>query len=178
MAVKAHSGQLRKASKTPYIFHPFRVAEIVQSAGQSEGVIIAALLHDVLEDTDVTEKEIEERFGRQVLEWVRGACEPEHATKSWQERKEHTIRYLKEAPFEIAMIICADKLDNLRSIKKDYEMMGEKLWGCFNQPKEKQLWYYSELVRSFKRLVHQYSDVDLFSIFVRETSDFFGIGTD
>ena len=57
-AIAAHGGQLRKYTNDPYILHPLAVARMVNDAGGDENMVNAALLHDVLEDTDVTHSEL------------------------------------------------------------------------------------------------------------------------
>lgn len=69
-AAKKHKGQYRKGGKE-YITHPVAVAELVRAEGLGEDYIIAALFHDLLEDTDATEEEIEALGGSAVLEAVK-----------------------------------------------------------------------------------------------------------
>ena len=76
-AFKAHQDTYRKASKTPYIVHPMDVASVLMKNGASEAVVVAGLLHDVVEDAGVGLLEIEERFGKDVARLVEGASEPE-----------------------------------------------------------------------------------------------------
>ena len=64
-ATKAHEGMLRKGGKMPYIYHPLEVAFLVSRMTKDEEVIAAGYLHDVLEDTSVTEEELEQAFGRE-----------------------------------------------------------------------------------------------------------------
>lgn len=71
-ATKAHEGQFRKFSTTPYIVHPRHVAKIVESFGGDENMICAALLHDVVEDCDPTHADIERVFGSDVAYLVHG----------------------------------------------------------------------------------------------------------
>ncbi|MCK4974399.1 MAG: HD domain-containing protein, partial [Sulfurimonas sp.] len=68
---KAHENQFRK-SGLPYIIHPILVASIVSSITNDESMAIAALLHDIVEDTDVSIDEIEELFGSDVAHLVEG----------------------------------------------------------------------------------------------------------
>ena len=63
MVTKAHEGQFRKATGIPYIFHPLEVAMMLAYEGASADVIIAALLHDTLEDTELKEDDIKAVFG-------------------------------------------------------------------------------------------------------------------
>ncbi|MCF0113719.1 MAG: bifunctional (p)ppGpp synthetase/guanosine-3',5'-bis(diphosphate) 3'-pyrophosphohydrolase, partial [Erysipelotrichaceae bacterium] len=62
-ATKCHSGQLRKIVNTPYILHPLEVATIISTMTPDEDLMIAGLLHDVIEDCNVDPKEIKNRFG-------------------------------------------------------------------------------------------------------------------
>ena len=68
-ADKAHAGQLRKDG-SPYITHPLAVAEIVADLELDTDSIIAALLHDVIEDTDATHEDIAKLFGHTVADLV------------------------------------------------------------------------------------------------------------
>lgn len=65
-AAKAHAGQKRKYTGEPYIVHPIAVADMVQRNGGTPNMIAAALLHDVLEDTDATVEEVEAITNREV----------------------------------------------------------------------------------------------------------------
>jgi guanosine-3',5'-bis(diphosphate) 3'-pyrophosphohydrolase len=71
IAREAHGSQYRKSGE-PYFFHPLSVAEIVASLGADEVTISAALLHDAVEDTELTLAEVEERFGSVVAQIVDG----------------------------------------------------------------------------------------------------------
>ena len=150
-ATVAHQGQYRKGTDIPYITHPFEVAQILTAAGCDHTLIIAGLLHDVLEDTDKTSGDIEKQFGPLILSLVQSNSEDK--SRSWEERKQHTITYMKEhASFEELLLACADKLSNLRSIKADYMEYGEALWSRFNRGKEQQSWYFSKLIDAFAPL--------------------------
>lgn len=154
-AAQAHARQCRKGTNIPYIIHPLGVAKTLIECGCSEVVIIAGLLHDTVEDTPVTIEEIEQRFGRKVARLVTGASEPDKSD-TWENRKRHTINYLETAPMDVVLIAVADKLDNIRAIREDYEKMGEKVWSRFNRPKADQQWYFQSLARVFhKRLKGQ-----------------------
>lgn len=153
-ATKAHQGQTRKGTDIPYISHPFEVAQILTAAGCDTALIVAGLLHDVLEDTDETPETIEREFGPLVLSLVQSNSEDK--SRSWEERKQHTIDYMtKEASFEELLLACADKLSNLRSMKADYNECGDALWTRFNRGKEQQSFYYSKLIDAFAPL-HEY----------------------
>lgn len=144
-AARAHRHQTRKASDTPYISHPYSVAMLLQKAGCEEELVVAGLLHDTLEDTETTEKELQEAFGPRVLELVKGCSEPDKSL-SWEERKQHTIDTLKTAPQDICLVTCADKLHNIRTLIEDKKALGDTLWARFNRGKDKQAWYYTSIL--------------------------------
>lgn len=146
-AAVAHRDQVRKGSDIPYISHPYGVAMILQQAKCKEEVVIAALLHDTLEDTDTTEEDIRSRFGSEVLRLVQGASEPDKSAP-WEERKQHTLDFLKSADLPLRQLSCADKLHNLRSTRRDFEAHGDAVWRRFNRGYEQQKWYYTSLVES------------------------------
>jgi len=171
-ATKAHSGQLRKGTKVPYIVHPLGVGKILIEYNCPEEVVIAGILHDTIEDTSVTLKDIGLHFGKNVKRIVGGASEPNRAD-TWKNRKKHTIEYIKTAPREVLLVSCADKLDNIRAIKGDYAQMGNKLWVRFNRPKKDQKWYYQSLASSFMNSSKDIPDRTLFKVFTKAVNNFF-----
>lgn len=148
-AARAHDGQYRKGTRIPYITHPLNVAKILIEYECREPVISAGILHDTLEDTRVTDNDLMTLFGAEVFDLVRSVSEPNKSDYTWENRKAHTIKHLKEASPEVLMISLADKCDNIQSICDDYERLGDRLWKRFNRPKEKQKWYYETLMAIF-----------------------------
>ena len=118
-AAFAHGDQKRKVTDIPYISHPFMVAMILSQAGYPEDVVVAGVLHDTIEDTELTLGDIVSRFGERVAGIVQG-CSEEDRSLPWKARKQHTIDYLKTAPSEVRATSCADKLHNVRSMAADY----------------------------------------------------------
>ena len=143
-ASKKHKGQYRKATAIPYILHPLEVLQILYSMRADTNVMIAGVLHDTVEDTDTSLDEIRELFGDDVAMLV--ASNTEDKSKSWIERKQHTIDELANADERVKMLIMADKLSNIRSIAFDFNQIGDKLWKRFNAPKQKQAWYYDGIL--------------------------------
>lgn len=172
-AARAHRGQFRKTTKIPYLIHPLRVAQILIEAHASDDLVIAGLLHDTLEDTPVTRDEIHQTFGAQVAAWVAGVSEPDKSN-SWEFRKQHTLVHLNDAPIELVLIACADKLDNIESIRKDHEKVGDDCFKRFNRPKTQQQWYYFELVRLFNTRLAGTPFDDLAARFEMEVNLTFG----
>ena len=144
-ATKAHEGQFRKGTKLPYIVHPLEVGVIVSR------MIAAAILHDTLEDCkEVTFSTLCQEFGERVAEIVK--AESEEKGGSWNERKANTVKRLKEEKAsDMKLVALGDKLSNARSLKRDYQMIGDKLWERFNmKDKRQQAWYYRGLCDSLK----------------------------
>lgn len=147
-ASAAHAGQYRKGSRVPYIIHPIRVAEILIDAGCEECLAVAAVLHDTVEDCFVTFEQIDKLFGARVAELVRGASEPDKSA-SWESRKQHTIDRLRTAGEDLLLVSVADKIDNIRSIRDELALHGERAWTRFKRGRPEQRWYYETLAEVF-----------------------------
>lgn len=123
-AAVLHKDQLRKGSMPfPYITHLVATAFTLMDYTEDEDVIIAALLHDTLEDTDYTIDELQEDFGGKVREIVETLTEPKStAVKklSFKETKKMYADQIKKGPLEAVLIAAADKMHNLRTMVEDY----------------------------------------------------------
>ncbi len=144
-AVAAHSGQTRKGTGVPYVLHPLAAARILLECGCPEHVGVAAVLHDVIEDTPFSAEEISARFGVRVAELVLLATEADKES-AWEARKRHTVETLSAtADIEGLLVTLADKLDNIASIRESLEREGEAAWSRFKRGREEQRWYYTSL---------------------------------
>ncbi|WP_462408629.1 HD domain-containing protein [Neobacillus sp. Marseille-QA0830] len=148
-AAKAHAGQCRKGTDIPYISHPAAVGMLLLKAGYSDHLVAAGILHDTVEDTPVTLEDISQEFGPEIAAIVEGCSEP-NKSHSWEQRKQHTIEFLKSASHDIKAVACADKLHNIRSISDDFLQNGEEVWTRFKRGKDQQKWYYTNIVKSLK----------------------------
>lgn len=148
-AAVAHDGQVRKGAKTPYFEHVVGVAMILDRVGFDEPVVVAGLLHDVVEDTEVTLDQVRDRFGAEVAGLVAACSEiktdEQGRKRPWIDRKRDHLEALAGAPTEVAAVILADKLHNLLSIACDLEE-GRQVWSLFNAPRADVLWYYRSTV--------------------------------
>ena len=157
-ATKAHSGKNRKGSSLPYILHPLEAGSIAASMTSDEEVITAAILHDTIEDTDTTEKDLKEKFGDRVAYIV--ANESEDKMKdlpkedSWVLRKQATIDHLNNCKdIDIKIVAMSDKLSNMRATHRDYIKYGKDFWNRFNVKDTKlQKWYYESFLETCKEL--------------------------
>lgn len=173
LAARAHHGQVRKGTEVPYLVHPLAVAVILIRAHCPEHLVIAGIFHDTLEDTPLTVGEIRARFGPQVADLVIGLSEPDKQAP-WEERKAHTLGYLEhEAGEEVLLAALADKLDNIRAIRRGLDDEGETFWERFNRPKHNQGWYYRGLVQVFSARLRTQPGLSLFREFESETAQVF-----
>ena len=116
-AADAHKRQRRKADDSPYIIHPLRVVQnLVVCEYSDPDLLCAAVLHDVVEDTDVTLDEIEKRFGPAVASVVAEVTDDKTLTKA--ERKRKQIEKVRYGSVNMQRIKIADKIDNCRDLLK------------------------------------------------------------
>jgi len=148
LAVRAHANQFRNNTDIPYIVHPIAVAMDLCRRKYAEELVIAGILHDTVEDSDVTLAEIRDKFGERVAAIVDGCSESDKSVP-WEERKQHTLVYLKTAPLDVRIVACADKLHNISTIIHDHKTIGAAVWKRFKRGREQQEWYYRGLVESF-----------------------------
>ena len=144
-AARAHVGQVRKGTDIPYIAHPAAIGVLLARAGCDDEVVAAGILHDTVEDTEVTLEELREKFGERVAWIVEGCSEPDR-WRTWEERKEHTLAYLPTAPREVRIVSLVDKLYNAQSILRGARSGDTDLWSRFKRGREQQEWYYRGLV--------------------------------
>ena len=147
-ATTAHEGQTRKTNGMPKIIHPYGVALILSKYGYSEDVIIAGLLHDVIEDCKgYSSGDITDKFGITVAKYVNDVSEPDKSL-DWKTRKINHIEHIKDACFESKVLCAADKIHNLYSLEKDMKIQGDIIWDSFNAPKDEIIWYYVSMYES------------------------------
>ncbi len=118
-AETAHSNQ-KRASGEPYFIHPCAVADILMDLGLDAATIAAALLHDVIEDTNSTAEDIKAAFGEEVLELVSGVTKLEKIEfKSKEDAEAENFRKIFVAmakDVRVIIIKLADRLHNMRSL--------------------------------------------------------------
>lgn len=161
-----HIGQVRKSTGVAYISHPSAVSMILFNMKADTDTIVAGLLHDTVEDTDTTLGDIAEKFGNDVAYLV--DCVSEDKSLSWEMRKQHTIDMLEDCLDKVTRITYADKLHNLQSLTESYSEKGDDMWNDFKRGKDKQEWYYTNLLERFEGSgVLLKDEVNLFKKLVR-----------
>lgn len=132
-----HKDQLRRGSMPfPFVTHLMATAFTLIDYTTDEDVIIAALLHDTIEDTDYTIEELQEDFGGRVRDMVETLTEPQPATDNsmtWKERKLIYARQLKKGSEEALLIAAADKIHNFRTTVEDYADAHERFFQDFGK---------------------------------------------
>ena len=158
-ALKAHNGVTRKATTIPFILHPMEVATIVASMTSSQETMAAAMLHDTVEDADISLEDIRETFGDKVALLVASETDKRRdilPEESWQIRKEESLDLLHYSDsHDVKILWLADKLSNMRSFYRMYVEKGNDMWVDFHQqdPK-KQGWYYKKVLEYTSELAH------------------------
>lgn len=152
-----HAGQTRKASEVPYFTHLAHVALILAREGDDDETLIAALLHDVIEDTTRNlderrdlEVEIERRFGPEVRSCVAALTEPKRDGKGrllpWLERKQAYLHQLERAPQRALRVSAADKLHNLETLLETLAAEGASVWERFRGGPVESRWFYGAVL--------------------------------
>lgn len=132
LAASVHEGQ-RRNDGDPYVAHPIEVSRLLADLDADEVTVAAALLHDGVEDSELTVDEVDERFGAEVAAVVAALTEDERID-DWVERK-HALRAQVEAGgSRAASIYAADKLSNLREMRRIYAVRGESAINLHKAP--------------------------------------------
>lgn len=116
-AARKHTGQMRKGDDAaPYINHPLEVANLLGNVGKVEDfdVLIAAILHDTVEDTDTTKEEIEELFGMRVASIVLEVTDDKSLPKA--ERKQKQVEHAPHLSNGAKQLKLCDKISNITDV--------------------------------------------------------------
>jgi (p)ppGpp synthase/HD superfamily hydrolase len=149
-AIDAHGGQRKKGTDVPYHAHLLGVASLVLNDGGDDDEAVAAILHDLVEDTDATVDDVRERYGERVARIVDACTDAyERPKPEWWGRKRAYIDHLRTAEPDELRVSLADKLYNARMILEDLRLRGDDLWCVFGAGRKGQLWYYRTLADVF-----------------------------
>ena len=155
-AMKAHEGQTRKDGSV-YILHPLEVAVIIGTMTNDPELLAAGVLHDTVEDTPVTARDILDNFGERVAYLVARETEDKRPGQdpaaTWKIRKEESLEELRNSGTDVKMLWLGDKLSNLRSFAVFSEKLDGNVFDHFNQkdPKEHR-WYHEKILEYLSEL--------------------------
>lgn len=177
LASQLHANQTRKIGNLPYISHPFSVMLILLDYTQDENILIAALLHDILEDVNsqkYNSQMLIQDFGQKISQLIKDVSGPnssemnkDQQITSWQQRKKTYLKHLNQASEEGLMLCTADKIHNLQSLMESHQLYQDEMWQYFNAPPEQKYKFYQSVYKIIiRRLNHPI--VDLFSSTLRQ----------
>ncbi|MDX6605235.1 MAG: hypothetical protein QOF23_1744 [Solirubrobacterales bacterium] len=134
MAERGHLGQTRNGSGgMAYIHHPVAVAELLAAEGFGDEAVAAALLHDVVEDSDASVENVRARFGVRVADLV-AALTDDESIEPYERRKDLHRRRVEAAGGDALAIYGADKLSNISVLRRTYAEQGESVGEEFKAP--------------------------------------------
>jgi myo-inositol-1(or 4)-monophosphatase len=141
---------------------------IVATITSDQELLAAALLHDVVEDTDIPIDDIRREFGNRVADLVDAETSRDikgiSHIDSWQQRKQATIDRLAAASRDTQMVALGDKLSNMRAMAANFREQGNSVWERFNEKNPaRHSWYYHQLAVSLAPL----SDTEAYREFIR-----------
>lgn len=166
-ATRAHAGTERRGKGFPYIIHPLEAMAIVATMTPDQELLAAAVLHDVVEDTDYTVEDIRAGFGDRIAEIVAAESDSQiggDPCGNWHYRKALALEHLAAASRDIKMVALGDKLSNMRAIARDFSEQGDAFWQLFHakDPAE-HAWRYRALAEALSEL----SDTFAYQEFIR-----------
>jgi (p)ppGpp synthase/HD superfamily hydrolase len=150
-AHSAHAGQVRNGSGgMAYVEHPRAVAELLAKQGFGDEVIAAALLHDVVEDSELTVDDLHRMFGPEVAVTV-AALSDDETIESWRERKEEHRQRIRAADGDTLAIYGADKLNNVSNLHRVHAEEGSAVEREFEVSLDHKLEVWAEDLEMLRR---------------------------
>lgn len=149
-SIRAHGGQERKGQPgVPYVVHPLHVGMLLARHGFAAPVVAAGILHDVLEDGGATRSDLAREFDPEVASIVAEVSEDK--TRSWEERKQHTIDAIAAMSDGARAVTAADKVHNLADLERLLEARGSEVWSMFRRGRGPTLDYYRRVLDRLDR---------------------------
>lgn len=142
--------QKRKNKDVAYITHPLTVGLTLAGAGADEKVVIAGILHDVIEDSvpekKVTKEMVVELFGNEVADLVADVSEEEG--QSWEARKNDALARIGSYSHNALLVKSADLISNGTELMDDYREFGDGIFANFERPKQVREYHFLQMVRA------------------------------
>lgn len=154
----------RKATRVPYLSHLLAVTAMVMEHGGDADQMVAAVLHDYLEDIPgASVDEVEERFGKNVARLVDALSDSRDASRPkapWRERKDAHLAAMRVAGHDVKLIAACDKVHNARSVVADQKRVGDDAFLRFNAGKDDTLWYYRAALEALREGGYEHEVLD------------------
>jgi (p)ppGpp synthase/HD superfamily hydrolase len=149
-AIRAHAGQERKGQPgVPYVVHPLHVGMLLARHDARPPVVAAGILHDVMEDSGVARVDLALAFDEAVAAIV--VEESEDKTRTWEQRKLHTIERIATMSDGARAVTAADKVHNLADLRRLLVVRGDEVWKLFRRGREPTLDYYRRVLEQLER---------------------------
>lgn len=150
LAERAHRGTTRKAGDAPYVLHPIVVAQVLAAAHADTDMICAAYLHDAVEDTGLTIREVEDEFGVRVARLVGGVTKASHDANgdkyTSDQKAAMTEQAMTIAEVDVCALKAADLIANISDLLFDAKNLGLVHWDeIFGEKAPKKLAHYIRL---------------------------------
>ncbi len=142
---KAFKGSKNKITNLEKAMHSILVGLTIKDVYQSEDIVVAAYLHNIINETQYGYEDIEEKFGSIVADIVAEVSEDWSLPKWFERKKEFLNRIRRYSDVNAINIIVADKLQELLSYKEVYEKRGDKIWSTIGGSKSDLAWLYREI---------------------------------
>ncbi len=143
--VKANRGIKFKNENIDKSFHAMIVYSMIRDITTTEDILVAALLHDIINDTEYGYEEIEEKFGTLVADMVSDLSEDMAIAKWLERKKEFILRMRNNGDVNVINILLADKLHILISNYNNFLKNGDKIWKGTGGSKDENRWLYREI---------------------------------
>jgi len=154
LVIKAFEGQKRIKEDINLSVHSITVGYMLKDLGCKEEVVISALLHDIIEDTEYTYDYIKNHFGQYIADNVKLVSE-DTSIKDFYERKKEFISRFEKASDDIILIELADKLHNLVFDYPLWLEKGKEALSTLNITYEMNKWHYTEMAKLFNRRINK-----------------------
>lgn len=174
------AGQHRKGTEIPYIAHSYAVMFISSQFTEKEDILVASLLHDVVEDVDpniYSANDIRRDFGREVTRLVLDVTKDAREL-DWHKRSSLYLRHLGSKALDDSLVIAlSDKIHGVQTATSEYEKMGDAIWQekFGGKTAEDKLWVYDSVLEIGRKrnLKVEQTDLlgDLIAVFRRKLSE-------
>ncbi len=152
LVFKAFAGKKRIKEDIDMASHSILVGYLLKNAGYNEEIVLTGLLHDLVEDTEITAEEIAREFGSTIADNVLQVSENK-SIEAWMERKGEFLVRLKNSNDVIIIVELADKLHNLLSDYDSWKKIGNKAIETLATTYDMNRWYYLELADLFNKRI-------------------------